>query len=329
MHDDASKPLVLLGGLIHPAGMRLAEEDGRVRHRVVEDDPASIAAALPEADALVLRLARLTPAMVDDAPRLKVVSRHGVGCDNVPVEHLTARGIPVMTTGDANSLAVAEHALFLMFAAARQATALGKAARTGAWAARHALPTFELAGRRLLVAGCGRIGRILAAKAAALGMRVSVYDPYVDDAACAALGAARCADLDAALPAADVLSLHLPSIGRPLIGAAQLAALPQHAVLVNVARGDLVDEDALAAALADGRLAGAGLDVLATEPYDPAHPLLALDSVVVTPHTAALTGDSRERMGIACVRNAIEVACGAAPDPAMVFNPGWADRAAG
>ncbi|MBF2735908.1 MAG: 3-phosphoglycerate dehydrogenase [Betaproteobacteria bacterium AqS2] len=329
MNDASSKPLVLLGGLIHPAGMQLAEEDGRIRHRVVEDEPAALAAALPEADALVLRLARLTAEMVDAAPRLKVVSRHGVGCDNVPVEHLTAKGIPVMTTGDANSLAVAEHALFLMFAAARQATALGKASRTGDWAARHAHPTFELAGRRLLVAGCGRIGALFVARAAALGMRVTVYDPYVDDSAYAALGAARCTDLDAALPETDFLSLHLPSIGRPLVGAAQLAALPDHAILINVARGDLVDEEALAAALAEGRLAGAGLDVLAAEPYDPAHPLLALDNVVVTPHTAALTGESRKRMGVACVRNAIEVACGAAPDPAMVFNPGWADRAAG
>ena len=321
--NDAAKPLVLLCGKLHPAGMKLLQEDERIRPRLIDDSTAALEEHLPEAAGLVLRLTRLTEAMLERAPHLKVVSRHGVGCDNVPVAYLTSRGIPVLTTGDANSLTVAEHAILLMLAVARQLRALDAAARAGNWQARSTTPTFELAGRRLLIVGCGRIGRLLVPRAQALGMEVSVYDPHLPAAEFDALGVVRQEDLDAALPHADVVSLHLPSLGKPVLGAAQLAALPDQAAVINVARGDLIDEQALHAALTAGKLAGAGLDVLAQEPFDPKDPLLQLDNVVVSPHSAALTRDSLRRMGITCVRNAIEVACGARPDPAMVFNPGW------
>lgn len=319
---SVSVPHVLLCGSVHEEGMALLEGNAEVTHAVIEDDPVALAEHLAGADALVIRIAKLAPEVVEGAPRLKVVSRHGVGCDNLPVDLLTARGIPIMITGTANSAAVAEHAIYMMFAVARRALLSDRMVRTGGWEGRKLLTTMELAGRRLLLLGFGRIGRQVAVKAQALGMVVSVHDPYVDAATCAAVGVTHVADMLAALPSADVLSLHLPSSGEAVIGKRELDLLPDQALLVNVARGDLVDEEALAATLRAGRLLGAGLDVFGVEPPASDNPLLGCDNVIMSPHSASHTGASMCRMGITSVQNSLDALAGKLA-PSMVFNPGW------
>lgn len=310
---------VLVCGGVHPDGVEILEEAPGITYELIEDDSERLAARIADCEGVVMRICGMTEAMVEGAGRLKVVSRHGVGVDNIPVAALTARGIPVMVTGDANSESVAEHALFMLLSLLRKGSEMDRAVREGDWQARRRVRTSEAKGRRMLVVGFGRIGKLAAAKFAALGMEVSVHDPYVDASACEEHGVRHAEDLNAELGRADAVSLHMPSTGKEVIGEAELALMQEHALLVNVSRGDLVDEDALAKALKEGRLAGAGADVFGTEPPPSDHPLLGLGNTILSPHSAALTDDSLRAMGTVCVRNVLDALAGA-PRPDCVFN---------
>lgn len=258
---------------------------------------AELARALPEAAGVVMVMEQpaLTARLIDLAPRLRIACRFGAGCDNFDVPALTRRGIPLATTGDANADTVAEHALYLMLALAKRGPALERAVKSGSWP--RGFGGVELRERTCVVVGFGRIGRAVARRAAAFGMKILAVDPHVP-------GTDKLAD---ALPQADfvVLACALTSETRGLIGAQALARMKPGAFLVNVARGPIVDEAALVAALEAGRLAGAGLDVLETEPPRPGHPLLARDDVVVTPHVGAFIDTAFERMAVACAQAAL------------------------
>jgi len=258
---------------------------------------AELARALPEADGVVMVMEQpaLTARLIDLAPRLRVACRFGAGYDNVDVPALTRRGIPLATTGDANAGTVAEHALYLMLALAKRGPALERAVKGGAWP--RGFGGVELRGRTCVVVGFGRIGRAVARRAAAFEMKIVAVDPQVPGTE----------NLAAALPQADfvVLACALTPETRGLIGVQALARMKPGAFLVNVARGPVVDEAALVAALEAGRLAGAGLDVLETEPPRPGHPLLARDDVVLTPHVGAFVDTAFERMAVACAQAAL------------------------
>lgn len=271
-----------------------------------------LARALPEADGVVMVMEQpaLTARLVELAPRLRVACRFGAGYDNFDVAELTRRRIPLATTGGANADTVAEHALYLMLALARRGPALDRAVKAGAWP--RSLGGVELRDRSCLIIGYGRIGRAIARRIAAFDMKLIVVDPQVQ-------GATALAD---ALPKADfvVLACALTTETRGLMSAASLKRMKRGAFLVNVARGPVVDEQALAAALQAGRLAGAGLDVLQTEPPRPGHPLLARDDVVLTPHVAGHIDTAHERMAVACAQAALAGLDGRL-DPATVVNP--------
>ncbi|WP_420392190.1 hydroxyacid dehydrogenase [Acuticoccus sp.] len=269
--------------------------------------PQGVLDAIASADALLVKNTPITPAMVDAAERLKVVSKHGVGLDNLPVEHLTSRGVPVTTVGDANSGAVAEHALMLMLALSRRLPQYDARTRAGGYITDPDWPTHELAGRRLLVIGAGRIGLRVARLARAFGMAVAAHDPDARDEDLAALRIEPAADLHAALGAADIVSLHCPltEATRRLMDASRLAAMRPGALLINTGRGGLVDEAALLVALREGRISGAGLDVFEVEPPDPTNPLFAERGVIVTPHTAALTEETSIRMARVAAQNCL------------------------
>ena len=282
-------------------------EDGLAALRAFEDvevdAPGSLSreaflAGLPGHDALIVRSGtRVDAEALDRAPGLKVVGRAGVGLDNVDVEAATERGILVMNTPGANATATAEHVWALLLALCRRLPAADASVRRGEWE-RGRFTGIQLAGRTLGVVGLGRVGRLVAARGRGFGMTVLGYDPYLSVEAAAELGVEP-VELDGLLAGSDVVTLHAPLTDetRALIDAAALARVRPGALLVNAARGGLVDEAAVAAALADGRLGGAAFDVYAAEP--PAgSPLLEAPNVVLTPHIAASTFEAQRDVSV-------------------------------
>jgi D-3-phosphoglycerate dehydrogenase / 2-oxoglutarate reductase len=316
-------PHVLVVGPLRPEGRELLERQPGLTFEILEQPTASsIMAAMPETDAIVLRTAPITAAMIEAAPQLKVISRHGVGYDNVDMAAMNARRIPMALAVSSNRVAVAEHAFLMLLELLKHGRAFDRAVRADDWGSRFRLIPLELAGRTLLIVGFGRIGREVAERCAAFGMAVMVHDPYVQANVIEAAGDYRSIpDWEAALPETDVLTVHLPlgPDSRGLIGSQELAALPRHAFVINAARGGIVDEKALYEALSSGRIAGAGLDVFDQEPPPLDHPLLILDNVVLSPHNAGLSKEAAIRMAISTARNALAGLDGKL-DPSMVVN---------
>ncbi len=316
-----SRPRILVVQPIHEAGMALLAE--RCDTVVAPDaSVATLTALAREADGLLARTAPIPAAVIEAAPRLRVIARHGVGVDNIDVAAATRRRIPVAYTPDANRVSVAEHVLALLLALAKRLPEYDAATRRGHWEARNSYGAMDLAGKTLGVVGMGRVGATVARKAAAgLDMRVFGYDPHLPAAAIAAAGAEPVARLEDLLAASDAVTLHVPltPATRGLVGGRALARMRPTAILINTSRGGIVDEVALRDALAAGRLRGAALDVFETEPPGAADPLFTLPNVIVTPHSAALTMECAIRMATGAARAIIDVLDGRRP--ADVVNP--------
>ena len=261
-------------------------------------------------------------AVLDKAPRLRFVCRHGVGYDNVDVPALNERGIVLAVTPEANAASVAEHALMLMLSLARRVVDFNAGVRRGEWRVPSQSPTLDLGGKTVLLLGFGRIGTRVAKLCGAFGMRVLVHDPFLPANTIRGLGFEPRKNREAALAESDIVSLHCPSNAttRGMVEASFLQAMKPGAILINTARGTLVDEAALEAALRSGHLAGAGLDVVHTEPMTTPIPLLSLENVVVTPHVAASTAQGLRRMAIASAENVIDFFAGRLDRDAVV-NP--------
>jgi D-3-phosphoglycerate dehydrogenase / 2-oxoglutarate reductase len=273
-------------------------------------------ARLAHADAVLIRTIRLTADLIAAAPNLKVVSRHGIGVDNVDVDVATARGIWVTFAPLSNAATVAEHTLGLMIAVSRRLPLCDRAVRAGDWAIRDRLRGVDLAGRMLGLLGLGRVGQAVA-KRAALGMEMNVVgcDPYLPAHADLPPYIERLTDRNELFARADFLSLHVPATPETLgsIGASELARMKPTAYLINAARGGIVDEAALYDALTGGQLAGAALDVFTDEPPPKDHPLFTLDNVVLTPHNASMTEEATVRMAVHAAQGIHEVLSGQMP----------------
>lgn len=244
---------------------------------------------------------------------IKVVTRIGVGYDAVDVPALSRRKVPLMVAGTANSPSVAEHALFMMLTLAKRANDMHALVKNGTWAQRLGMLPFDLFGKTLLIVGFGRIGTRTAKRCLAMDMQVLVYDPYKPADAIRAAGCEPVADLDAALPRADFVSIHCPKTPETvgLFNAARLKLMKPTAYLINTARGGLVDEKALYEALVARKLAGAGLDVFAQEPPSVDHPLLGMPNVITAPHVAGVTREAVDRMSEQTARNLLSALDGA------------------
>jgi len=316
-------PHVLISGRIDESGLALlrARADLTVQE-LPEDRTEDLAAHLPGADALILRGAKLCADLLPACGRLRLVSRHGVGYDNVPVDALTAAGIPLTLVGDVNSGSVAEHAFFMMLALAKQGFVHDSAARAGDWNKRYSGASTELAGRTLLILGLGKIGRELARRALAFDMRVLGFARNTGAADMAAIGVTRVEDWRAALGAADFVSLHVPRTTETehMIGKAEFAAMKRSAYLLNASRGGLVDEAALCVALETGEIAGAAMDAFEREPLPSSSPLLAARGLILSPHMAGLTMESAKRLSVAAVQNVLDFIDGRL-DRRNVVNP--------
>ena len=285
---------VLVREQIAAAGVDLL----RSRFDVDVDGDSDLAEIIGGYDAIVVRSAtKLTADLINLADRLKVIGRAGVGVDNVDVEAATRRGIVGANAPESTVVSAAEHTIGLLVALARNIPQAHAALKQGRWE-RSTWAGVELAGKTLGVLGFGRIGQQVARRALGLGMRVVAYDPFVSTARFRELGAARVAPPAGVYGGAEFVSLHLPlnADTRGSIGTDAFAAMRDGVRLVNAARGELLDEDALLAALASGKVSGAALDVFSKEPYD--GPLLELPNVVVTPHLAASTGEAQDRAGV-------------------------------
>jgi D-3-phosphoglycerate dehydrogenase len=268
------------------------------RHR-----PDALAGVLADAVGWIAGTGPIGAAQLDLAPRLRVIARYGVGVDAVDIVAATTRGIAVTNTPGANAEAVADHALALLLGALRHLVAGDRAARAGDWSPR---PGRELSALSVGLLGFGRVGRALARRLVhGFGTRVLVHDPYVESAAVLEAGCEP-VDLATLVATVDALSLHVPGGERPLVDAALLARLRPGAVLVNTARGTLLDEPAVAAALEAGTLGALAVDVLGTEPARDS-PLLRAPNVTVTPHVAAQTVEAIDRMGTMAVANLLRV----------------------
>jgi D-3-phosphoglycerate dehydrogenase len=289
-----TRPRVLVREEIADAGIRLLQD----RFDVDVDGGSDLAETIGSYDAIVIRSAtKLTRELIDRADRLKVIGRAGVGVDNVDVDAATRRGIVVANAPESTVISAAEHTVGLLVALARNIPQAHAALKQGRWQ-RKEYGGIELADKTLGVLGFGRIGQQVARRAAGLGMRVVAYDPFVAPDRFRELGVERVESPDDVYAAAEFLTLHLPLTAetRGSVGADAFAKMRDGVYLVNAARGELLDEGALFAALRDGKVAAAALDVFSEEPYS--GPLLELDNVVVTPHLAASTEEAQDRAGV-------------------------------
>ena len=290
----SDRPRVLVREPIADSGLELLKG----RFEVVEDSESDLSAIIGDFDAIVVRSAtKLDASLIERADRLKVIGRAGVGVDNVDVDAATRRGIVVANAAESTVDSAAEHAIALLLALARNIPQAHAALRAGSWD-RQRFTGIELAGKTLGVLGLGRIGREVARRALGLGMRVIAYDPFVAPERFRELGVEPAGSLEDVYAVGDVVTLHLPlnDETRRVLDAAAFARMKDGVRIVNAARGELVDEAALADAIRSGKVAGAALDVFQQEPYS--GPLLELPQVVVTPHLAGSTTEAQDRAGV-------------------------------
>jgi len=304
------RPRVLATSRLHPdaEAMLLAHCDLYVP---ADDSPASLREAVAEADALIVR-AKLPADIFDHAPRLRACVRHGVGLDFIPLEAATRAGIPVANLPAANRQAVVEYVVAVAGLLARDLHRLATDFRAHGWASRLRHPGFELAGRTLGVVGCGGIGRaVAAAMHAAFGMRVLGFDPLLRDFP----SIITPVPLEQLFAEADIVTLHAPATTetRRMVDAALLARMKPGAVLINAARGELIDEEALLAALQHGPLRAAALDVFEPEPLPEDHPFYGVPNLFLTPHIAGGSEESSRRMSVEAAEETLRILRGIRP----------------
>lgn len=314
-------PLVVITdcdhGNIRPeeAVLKAAGVECRLHQVQREDD---VIAQASDADAVILQYARISARVMDALTRARALVRYGVGYDTIDVEAATARGIVVCNVPDYCVEEVSDHALALALSAWRRVTFYDRRIRSGTWAATEVRPVLRLHGRVMGVVGLGRIGSMLARKAAGVGLKVWGHDPYLAEWP----AGVRSVEMEELLAGADIVSVHVPlnPKTRHLIAEPQLRRMKRTAFLVNTARGGVVDNSALARALGEGWIAGAGIDVLEQEPIPAGSPLLSLPNVILTPHAAWYSENSNEDLKRMVAEAA--VASLRAQRPGSVVNPG-------
>ncbi len=261
--------------------------------------------AVQDVDGIAVRSAKLTPKVIAAAKNLQAVSRHGVGYDNIAVAALSERGLPLLLAINANAVSVAEHTMYFLLSLAKRGRLYDEAARASNFAFRSAPVAIDIAAKTLTIVGFGRIGTRLAPRALAFDMQVAVYDPYVSDETIAAAGCQPVHALQSILGETDFLTVHCPlnQETRGIIGAQELALMHPGSFVINCARGGIVNESALAQAVANDQIAGAGVDVYETEPPSANHPFLGSDKMFLSPHSAGVSVEAATRMSFETADN--------------------------
>ena len=296
----------------------LAAAGHELRFDTNASTPDEVAEAVDGADAVLNCYTPIPPDLTRAMRGCRIIARYGIGLDTIDIPAATSAGIIVTNVPDYCIDEVSDHALALILALGRGVVRLDRAVRDGRWSPMEAAPLHRLRGRTLGLVGFGRIARAVAAKAAAVGLRVMAHDPFVTDEAIAGGGAAP-ADLPTLLASAHVVSLHAPLTPetRHMIGRSELASMPEGAVLVNTSRGGLVDVGALREALVAGHIGGAALDVLEDEPPAPDDPLLARSDVIVTPHASFYSEESVAELQRKAAQQVVDALAGRVPPYAV------------
>jgi D-3-phosphoglycerate dehydrogenase len=316
------KPLIVIGGGLHPDGLRLMETEARVVVVSDSETEASMVAVAKEAAGILFRSKPLcSRSLMAALPNLKVIGRHGVGLDIVDLPAATELGIPVVHAPGSNSNSVAEHAILLMLACAKQAVVIDQRTRKADWGKGRWENLLEMNGKTLGIIGVGNIGRRVAKTAAAIGMRVIGYDKYVAADELRTRGVEPMPDMASLLRQADVVTCHTPHTREThhMIDAAAIAQMKDGVIFINTSRGKTQDEAALLAGLESGKIRAAGLDVFEEEPVSSDNRLLQLDNVVVSPHIAGVTRETMRGMALQVTAEMLRVLRGERPQ--VLGNP--------
>ena len=295
---------------IHEAGIELLKNNSDYEFEIIENvDPEFLKSKIKDCDGVSIRTAKLTGDVIETADNLKIISRHGVGYDNIDLDASKKNNLTLAITATANAVAVAEHVMFMLLNISKRKSMYDNTVKKGKFNDRNKLPkTVELWNKNILIAGFGRIGQALIKRCLGFEMKVFVYDPFVSKEIIEKLGGIKVDSMEEACKDMDAISLHIPLNDKTknIINYDLLKIMKKNCIIINSARGGIVNEVDLDKALKENLIFGAGLDVFETEPPEANNPLLKNDKVFLSPHTAAFTEECMTRMGKETVQNIID-----------------------
>jgi len=295
---------------IHKDGVELLDKHPNFEYELISDvSEKNIIEKLPNFDACTLRVSKLDEKILKHCPKLKAISRHGVGYDNVDLNYIKNNKISLLITATANAVAVAEHVLSMFLSLSKSIIRYDEEVRTGNFKKNaNKITTFELLNKNILIAGFGRIGKKLISRCLAFGTKVYVYDPYIDEQIIKEHGGIKVSSIEEGLKIADYVSLHMPLTNetKNLLNYNVFKKMKKNSILVNTARGGIINEHDLDKALNEGLIFGAGLDVFSNEPVENNNPLLKNKNIILSPHSATFTDECTSRMSIETTKNIID-----------------------
>ncbi len=305
-----SKKKILIIQPIHEAGIKLLTDNSNYEYEILENlEAQDIKSKISNCDAISIRTAKLSGELINCSKNLKIISRHGVGYDNIDLAASKEKNITLAITATANAIAVAEHVLFMLLNIAKRKSMYDDSVKSGNFSNRNKLPkTIEIWNKNILIAGFGRIGQCLIKRCKGFEMNVFVYDPFVSKEVVESLGGKKVENLEDSIKNMDAVSLHVPLNDKTknLINYNLLGTMKKNCIIINAARGGVINEIDLDRALNENLIFGAGLDVFEKEPPDQNNPLLKNKKVFLSPHTAAFTEECMVRMGKETIQNIID-----------------------
>ena len=305
-----SKKKILIIQPIHEAGIKLLTDNANYEYEILENlEAQDIKSKISNCDAISIRTAKLSGELINCSKNLKIISRHGVGYDNIDLTASKEKNITLAITATANAIAVAEHVLFMLLNIAKRKSMYDDSVKSGNFSNRNKLPkTIEIWNKNILIAGFGRIGQCLIKRCKGFEMNVFVYDPFVSKEVVESLGGKKVENLEDSIKNMDAVSLHVPLNDKTknLINYNLLRTMKKNCIIINAARGGVINEIDLDRALNENLIFGAGLDVFEKEPPDQNNPLLKNEKVFLSPHTAAFTEECMVRMGKETIQNIID-----------------------
>jgi D-3-phosphoglycerate dehydrogenase / 2-oxoglutarate reductase len=295
---------------IHKDGLEVLDNNPNFKFEIIEDTSTeNLIKKLPAFDACTLRVSKLDENILSHCSNLKAISRHGVGYDNVDLNYIKKKNISLLITATANAVAVAEHVISMFLTLSKSTKIYDQEVRDGKFKSNaNKIQTFEMFNKNILIAGFGRIGKKLISRCISFDTNVYVYDPYVDENTINKYGGKKVNSINDALKIADYISLHMPLTNetKNLIDYSVLKEMKSNSIIVNTARGGIINEIDLNKALNEGLIFGAGLDVFSKEPIENNNPLLKNKKIILSPHSATFTDECTSRMGIETTKNIID-----------------------